>query len=169
MQKNIKTYTIREEKELDDMDISLTPWDRIAFSGDLGAGKSTMIRHILRKYMDDPTLVVRSPTYTYYQKYSKIVGSSDSRIDESDASSVPDHPTIPPSYHPAIYHMDLYRIEDYETWVSIGGEEIAEDPTTIMLIEWPEILGDRISYTSKISIEVMENGERKVMVEKIAK
>ena len=61
--------------------------------------------------------------------------------------------------------MDLYRIEDYETWVSIGGEEIAEDPTTIMLIEWPEILGDRISYTSKISIEVMENGEREVVVE----
>jgi tRNA A37 threonylcarbamoyladenosine biosynthesis protein TsaE len=63
--------------------------------------------------------------------------------------------------------MDLYRIEDYETWVSIGGEEIAEDPTTIMLIEWPEILWDAVQYTKKISIELMENGERKVMVEKI--
>jgi tRNA A37 threonylcarbamoyladenosine biosynthesis protein TsaE len=60
--------------------------------------------------------------------------------------------------------MDLYRLEDYETWVSIGGEEIAEDPTTIMLIEWPEILGDRIQYTTKISIEVMENGEREVKI-----
>jgi Threonylcarbamoyl adenosine biosynthesis protein TsaE len=90
--------------------------------------------------MDDPTLVVRSPTYTYYQKYSKIVGSSDSRIDETNSSSVPDHPTILPSSYPAIYHMDLYRLEDYDIFVSIGGEEIAEDPTTIMLIEWPEIL-----------------------------
>ena len=88
--------------------------------------------------MDDPTLVVRSPTYTYYQKYGNN-----------------------------IYHMDLYRLEDYETWVSIGGEEIAEDQTTIMLIEWPEILGERVLYTQKISIELMEIGERKVVVEKI--
>ena len=64
--------------------------------------------------MDDPTLVVRSPTYTYYQKYSK---------------------------------------------------EILEDSSTIALIEWPEILGDRIQYTTKISIEVMENGDRKVIIE----
>jgi tRNA threonylcarbamoyladenosine biosynthesis protein TsaE len=138
MQKTTKTYTIHEEKELDDIDISLTPGDRIFFVWDLGAGKSTMIRHILRKYLNDPTLVVRSPTYTYYQKYGNN-----------------------------IYHFDLYRLEDYETWVSIGGEEIAEDPTTIMLIEWPEILGERVQYTTKISIEVMENGEREVVVEKL--
>ncbi len=83
---------------------------------------------------------MRSPTYTYYQKYGDN-----------------------------IYHFDLYRLEDYETWVSIGGEEIAEDPTTIMLIEWPEILGDRVQYTQKVSINSMETGERKVVVEKIAK
>jgi hypothetical protein len=31
MQKTTKTYTIREEKELDDIDISLTPGDRVFF------------------------------------------------------------------------------------------------------------------------------------------
>jgi tRNA threonylcarbamoyladenosine biosynthesis protein TsaE len=61
--------------------------------------------------MNDPILVVRSPTYTYYQKYST-----------------------------SIYHFDLYRLEDYDTFVSIGGEEILGDSCTITLIEWPEIL-----------------------------
>jgi tRNA A37 threonylcarbamoyladenosine biosynthesis protein TsaE len=60
--------------------------------------------------------------------------------------------------------MDLYRLEDYETWVSIGGEEILEDSSTIVLIEWPEILGDRVQYTKKISIELMENGGREVVI-----
>lgn len=125
-----------------------------------------MIRHILRKYLNNPTLVVRSPTYTYYQKYSKeIVGTKEIENRGETKENLP-----PTSYLlPPVYHFDLYRLEDYETWVSIGGEEIAEDPTTIMLIEWPEILGDRVQYTQKVSIELMETGERKVVVEKIAK
>ena len=61
--------------------------------------------------------------------------------------------------------MDLYRLEDYDTFVSIGGEEIFTDPDTIVLIEWPEILGDTVQYTKKISIEVMEDGGREVVVE----
>ena len=69
MQKTITEYIIQDEKELDDIVFDLLPGDHIFFYGDLGAGKSTYIRHILRRYMDDPSLVVRSPTYTYYQKY----------------------------------------------------------------------------------------------------
>jgi tRNA A37 threonylcarbamoyladenosine biosynthesis protein TsaE len=62
-------YIIQDEKELDDIVFDIVPGDRIFFYGDLGAGKSTYIRHILRKYLSDPELIVRSPTYTYYQKY----------------------------------------------------------------------------------------------------
>jgi tRNA A37 threonylcarbamoyladenosine biosynthesis protein TsaE len=69
MQKTITEYIIQDEKELDDIVFDLVPGDRIFFYGDLGAGKSTYIRHILRRYLSDPTLVVRSPTYTYYQRY----------------------------------------------------------------------------------------------------
>lgn len=138
MQKTITEYIIQDEKELDDIRFDLTPWDRIFFFGDLGAGKSTYIRHILRKYLNNPTLVVRSPTYTYYQKY-------DSNI----------------------YHCDLYRLEDYSTWVSIGGEEISQDPDSIILIEWPEILWDSVTPTKKMSIEVMEDGRRKMRVENL--
>jgi len=64
-----------------------------------------------------------------------------------------------------IYHFDLYRLEDYDTFISIGGEEIVEDTHTICLIEWPEILGDTVAYTKKISINVMEDGGREIIVE----
>ena len=135
MQKTITEYIIQDKKELDDIVFDLVPGDRVFFYGDLGAGKSTYIRHILRKYLSDPTLVVRSPTYTYYQRYWSN-----------------------------IYHCDLYRLEDYSTWVSIWGEEIAQDPDSIMLIEWPEILWDSVTPTKKISIEVMEDGRRRVRI-----
>ncbi len=135
MQKTITEYIIRNEKELDDIFFDLANGDRIFFSGDLGAGKSTYIRHILRKYMNTADLIVRSPTYTYYQQYWAN-----------------------------IYHCDLYRLDDYSTWISIGGAEIAEDPNSIMLIEWPEILGDNVIPNKKITIVLMENGERKITV-----
>lgn len=138
MQKNQKEYIIWDEKELDEIVFDLKSGDRIFFAGDLGSGKSTYIRHILRKYMDSPELIVRSPTYTYYQKYGHN-----------------------------IYHCDLYRLEDYATWVSIWGEEIAQDHDTIMLIEWPEILGESVKANKKISIEIIENGKRKIVVEDI--
>lgn len=134
MQKNAEEYIISSEKELDEIAFSLIPWDRIFFSGDLGVGKSTFIRSIIRRYMNNPNLIVRSPTYTYYQKYDTI------------------------------YHCDLYRLEDYGTWISIGGEEIAQDPDSIMLIEWPEIFGSSITPTKTVSIEMMETGERRVII-----
>lgn len=94
-----------------------------------------------------------------------MVGLSDGRIDQTNVSSVLTHPTILPSSCPTIYHFDLYRLEDYTAFVSIGGEEILEDTHTICLIEWPEILGDTVKYTKKISIEVMEDGKRKIIYE----
>ncbi len=141
MQKTIQEYYITTEKDLDEILFDVVAWDRIFFSWDLWVWKSTFIRHIIRKYMDNPGLVVRSPTYTYYQKYRK---------DNTDIT---------------IYHCDLYRLEDYNTWISIWGEEIAMDPNGIFLIEWPEILENTIIPNKKISIEIMENNDRKITIE----
>jgi tRNA threonylcarbamoyladenosine biosynthesis protein TsaE len=84
-------------------------------------------------------MIIRSPTYTYYQKYD-----ADEKI--------------------PVYHFDLYRIEDISGFYSIGGMEIASDRNAIMLIEWPEILGDTIIPTKKISIEIMEDETRKITI-----
>ena len=143
MQKNQQQYIIKSESELIDVELSLSPGDRVFFSGDLGAGKTTLIRSILRRYTWNPDIIVRSPTYTYYEKYVSI---------------------DPSTREAMIFHFDLYRLEDIDTFYSIGGMEIAEDPNSIMLIEWPEILGDLIQPTKKVSIEVIDT-DRKIVVE----
>lgn len=53
---------------------------------------------------------VNSPTYVYYNKYDDI------------------------------YHFDLYRIGDYDEFVSMWWEEILDNNEGIILIEWPEKL-----------------------------
>lgn len=134
MQKNTVEYIISSERDLEKIVFDLIPGDRIFFYGDLGAGKTTLIRYLLRRYIHQEDLIVRSPTYTYYQKYEFA------------------------------YHFDLYRIEDYATWISIGGEEISQSRDSILLIEWPEILGDTVLPNKIVSIETLDTGERKITI-----
>ncbi len=101
MQNTTEKYLINEEKWLDDISLSLIPWDKIFFYGDLGAGKTTYIRKLIQRYLHDTSIVVRSPTYTYYSLYEKE------------------------GFFP-IYHFDLYRLESVEVFFSIGGMEILE-------------------------------------------
>ncbi len=127
MQKNTHTFRIFDEKSLDNVVFPLVKWDKIFFYGDLWAGKTTFIRALLRKHFDDNSIVVRSPTYTYYQEYSR------------------------PNFS-KIFHFDLYRLDDLENFYLIGGNEILDNPDSIALIEWPEILWDSIKPNKKITI-----------------
>jgi len=54
--------------------------------------------------------IINSPTYTYYNKYW------------------------------ANYHFDLYRLSNYDEFFSIWWEEILDNNTWIILIEWPDII-----------------------------
>ena len=125
----IDTYDSITEIEIESILFTLLPWDRIFLIWDLGSGKSTLVRALLRKHFADPELIVRSPTYTYYQKYSSP------------------NPLIKD-----IYHFDLYRLESYEDVFLIGALDILENPKNICLIEWPAIISHSISPTRRISI-----------------
>ncbi|MCT4617652.1 MAG: tRNA (adenosine(37)-N6)-threonylcarbamoyltransferase complex ATPase subunit type 1 TsaE [Candidatus Gracilibacteria bacterium] len=70
---------------------------------------------------------VTSPTYTYYQKYDNI------------------------------YHFDLYRLNNFDEFINIGGEEILDNPNNICLIEWPEILEKYYSPNIKIFLNKLED------------
>lgn len=134
MQKNAQEHIITNEADLEKIVFTLNAWDRIFFSWDLGSGKSTFIRHLIRKHTNNPWLIVRSPTYTYYQKYENI------------------------------YHCDLYRLEDYSSWVSIGWKEIADDSESILLIEWPNIVSSDIVPSKTVQIEIIEDEMRKITI-----
>jgi tRNA threonylcarbamoyl adenosine modification protein YjeE len=88
----------------------LRPGDLVGLSGDLGAGKTTLARAILRALSGEPDLEVPSPTFTLLQSYDTPAGSA--------------------------VHADLYRIGGADELREIGWDETAEG--SIVLVEWPE-------------------------------
>lgn len=53
-----------------------------------------------------------------------------------------------------IYHFDLYRAETLADILRIGADDIFEDPRTICLIEWPEIILNTILPTKVVNISI---------------
>ena len=81
-----------------------------AFSGELGAGKTTFINALCRQL--SATEAATSPTYSIIQEYH----TTDDHI---------------------IYHMDWYRLKDMEEALNAGVEDCLESGN-ICMIEWPE-------------------------------
>ncbi len=80
----------------------------VHLQGDLGAGKSTLARALLRALGVEGT--IRSPTYTLVERYPLGAGGE-------------------------AWHMDLYRIGDPGELEFLG---LDADEATLWLIEWPE-------------------------------
>ena len=93
----------------EDLVVVLKAGDVVALSGEIGAGKSTLARAMIRALADDPGLDVPSPTYTLVQVYDT---------------------------EPALAHFDLYRLGDPAELGELGFGEAAE--AGIVLCEWPE-------------------------------
>ena len=87
--------------------------DVIALSGELGAGKTTLARGLLRGLGLEGE--APSPTFTLIQTYE------------------------PPEMRLPVWHCDLYRLEDPEEAIELGLEEAFD--TALVIIEWPERLG----------------------------
>lgn len=87
----------------------------IALAGDLGAGKSTLARALLRRL--GVTGAIRSPTYTLVERYTTRIGEC--------------------------LHLDLYRLADPAEVDYLGLDE-AHAQAALWLVEWPERGGDRL-------------------------
>jgi len=100
----------------EDLAVILKPGDLVLLSGDLGAGKSTLARAMLRACAEDGALEVPSPTFTLVQTY--------------------DLPRL------SLAHFDLYRLEEPDEILELGLEEMLE--TGAALIEWPDMALEHI-------------------------
>ena len=111
-----------ETMELGAAVATLLPVGGVVFLyGDLGAGKTTMVRGLLRSLGFTGT--VKSPTYTLVEPY---------RINNRD-----------------IYHFDLYRLGDPEELEYLGIRDYLRKDA-LCLIEWPEKAGDFIAKADLI-------------------
>jgi tRNA threonylcarbamoyladenosine biosynthesis protein TsaE len=85
----------------------------VGLSGELGAGKTTLVRAIAEGLgVREP---VTSPTFALVHRYGGARGS--------------------------VWHVDAYRLHPTDDVRDLGFEEMLADPTGVVLIEWPERLG----------------------------
>jgi len=96
--------------------------DVVYLVGDLGMGKSTLARGLIRA-LTRPDQEVPSPTFTLVQSYDT------------------------PGFE--LLHLDLYRIEDPEETRELGLDDALNDG--VLLIEWPDRLG-HLGFDARLDI-----------------
>ena len=100
--------------------------------GDLGAGKTTFVRHLLKAL--GVAGRIKSPTYAVVEPYE--LGDL------------------------AIWHFDFYRFNDPHEWEDAGFREIFASPG-LKLVEWPEKAGPHLPQADlRIHIEVVADDAR---------
>jgi len=105
-------------------------------SGDLGTGKTTLVRGLLRAL--GGTGPVKSPTYTWVEPYTV------SRLD--------------------LYHFDFYRFADRTEWLSSGLREYFR-PDAFCIVEWPEKVGALLPLPDLQVLLKYESDSRRASVE----
>ena len=126
-------------KEVADQIINFAgPRKKWGFYGNLGAGKTTIIKAICAQLGLHDT--VSSPTYSLVNEYAYSRGQNKQ----------------------IIYHMDLYRLNSFEEALDIGIEDYL-DSDAYCFLEWPEIIEAILPEDIlKIYIETDEKGHRKI-------
>ncbi len=108
----------------------------IELQGDLGAGKTTFVRHLLRALGVEGR--IKSPTYAVVEPYTLA------------ASGL------------SIWHFDFYRFNDPREWEEAGFRDIFAGPG-LKLVEWPEKAGPHLPRPDLLlHIDVLANDARAV-------
>ncbi|MEY3689263.1 MAG: hypothetical protein RIT37_825 [Bacteroidota bacterium] len=127
----------------------LSPGDIITLAGDLGAGKTEFVRGVCEYFLVHD--IVSSPTFTIMNQY---IGSN------------------PHDDEIALYHIDLYRIQEEKELQEIGFSECMSDEHVIKFVEWPEKAGSEmrnIDWNVLIKTMPDQEEERLINIEYLGK
>ena len=110
-----------------------------AFDGQMGAGKTTFIKHLCEEM--GTTDVVNSPTFAIVNVYD-----------------------VQRPYRGEVYHFDCYRLKDIREAMDMGAEEYLYSGN-YCFIEWPEMIEQLLpDDTVYVRILPQPNGDRQLIV-----
>ena len=109
----------------------LAPPKLVVLSGDLGAGKTTLVKGIAQAFQAAKEEDVTSPTFTLIHEYRG------------------------PSVN--LYHIDLYRIDTPRELETLGLDDLRAD-NAVLLIEWGEKFS-RFEHERDLQIVITRTGE----------
>ncbi len=137
MEASIRTATAEETRALGAaLAPVFRPHDVVVLTGDLGAGKTTLVQGIARGL--GATEHVASPTFTLVREYT--------------SGRVP------------VAHVDLYRLEREQDVLDLALDEL-EDGERVLLVEWGDPVADLLADDRlRIALEVDDDDRRRVTV-----
>ncbi|MCK5676864.1 MAG: tRNA (adenosine(37)-N6)-threonylcarbamoyltransferase complex ATPase subunit type 1 TsaE [Flavobacteriaceae bacterium] len=130
-----KNYNINQVPNIAKEIISSAKHKILLFYGEMGTGKTTLIKEIVKQLgVDD---IANSPTFSIVNEYLSRKGET-------------------------IYHFDFYRIENEEEVYDIGIEEYFYN-NAWCFIEWPEKVENLLPLDAvSIYITINNNGTRNI-------
>ncbi len=149
--KQILTHNYSETQDLGfNLGKNLKNGKVFALYGNLGSGKTTFVQGLAKGLGIKQKII--SPTFIIVRKYA-----------------------IPKSLIPALpagrfnlksfYHIDLYRIENETGIKGLGLEEILNDDSNVVAIEWPEKLKNLLpKKRTNLFFEYLDNDLRKIEI-----
>lgn len=111
----------------------------VGLYGNLGAGKTTLTQSIAKTLGVSET--VTSPTFVIEKIYELV----DQKFTH-------------------LIHIDAYRLEKSEELLHLGWKEINADKNNLILIEWPERVGDIMPEHIKINLRHVSENEREIEI-----
>jgi len=132
------TYKLSELNKACDFILNNVKNEIILISGDVGAGKTTLIKEYCK--LIGVNEVVNSPTYTLINEYLSKNGN--------------------------VVHMDLYRVKNINEINELGLFDYFEN--NLVIIEWPEIILKILDLNhSLLKITYLNENERKLSIKNI--
>lgn len=131
-----KKYSLNEVSQVAQEILELAAHKIILFYGDMGVGKTTLIKEMCSKMgVED---ITHSPTFSIVNEY----------LSKSET----------------IYHFDFYRLKNEEEAYDIGVEDYLYSDAWCF-IEWPENIKNLLPLEStEVHISLLENGMRAIQL-----